>query len=58
MSLNPAWINGFFKASASTKAKGPGVLGGGGGASICFLTVAKAKSNNGTLEGADHAATE
>jgi hypothetical protein len=27
ISLNPAWINDFFRASISAKAKGPGVAG-------------------------------
>src|SRR5918996_6622325 len=58
MSLNPAWLNICFRASASAKAKGPGAVGGGAGAFICFLTVAKAKSSNGTLEGADHTAAD
>src|SRR5688500_17393939 len=42
----------------SAKAKGPGVAGEGAGAFICFLTVAKAKSSNGTFDGADHTAAE
>src|SRR5918995_3788301 len=58
ISLNPAWINNCFRASAFAKAKGPGAAGGGVGAFICFLTVAKAKSSNGTLEGTDHTAAE
>src|SRR5215207_7673195 len=48
----------FQRASASAKAKGPGVPGGGAGDSICFLTVAKAKPSSGTLEGTDHTAAE
>lgn len=27
MSLNPAWINAYFRASISANAKGPGVVG-------------------------------
>jgi hypothetical protein len=58
ISLNPACINGSFRASASAKAKGPGAPGGRTGASISFLTVGKAKSISGTFEGADHTVAE
>src|SRR5918997_2012674 len=58
ISLNPAWLNNCLRASTSAKAKGPGVPGGGGGAFICFLTVLKAKSINGTFDGVDHTAAE
>ena len=54
MSLNPAWLNDSFRVSMSDKAKGPGVVGGGAGAFICFLTLAKAKPSNGTLGGEEH----
>ena len=58
MSLNPAWLNNCFKVSTSAKAKGLGAPGGGAGIFSSFLTVAKAKSDSGTLEGADHTAAE
>src|SRR5919107_816689 len=58
ISLNPAWLNNCFRVSVSAKAKGPGVPGGGRGAFICFLTVLKAKSINGTFDGVDHTAAE
>jgi hypothetical protein len=48
----------LLRASGSAEAKGPGVPGGGTGAPICFLTVAKSKSSSKTLEGADHTAAE
>ena len=58
MSLNPASLNNPFRFSTSAKAKGPGAPGGGSGIFSCFLTVAKANSDSGTFDGADHTAAE
>src|SRR5918999_3388331 len=58
MSLNPAWLNNCLKVSTFAKAKGFGVPGGGAGTFSSFLTVVRAKSATGTLEGADHTAAQ